>query len=151
LFRAVTGTGEAFYYPAATSILSDYHGQSTRSFAMSVHQTSVYLGIVSSGALAGYIGQEYGWHRAFLLFGAVGLVLALVLSFVLRESQRGESDWTERKLAPSCVPVCTLALRQRLVESFPSPTAVVLMLPGPGAVSAGQLRKDWRGRAPQSL
>src|SRR5947208_16192314 len=35
--RALTGAGEAFYYPAATSIIGDYHGRKTRAFAMSVH------------------------------------------------------------------------------------------------------------------
>src|SRR5260370_27110174 len=57
--RALTGAAEAFYYPAATSTIGDYHGQTTRAFAMSVHQTSVYAGIVCSGAMAGYIGQRY--------------------------------------------------------------------------------------------
>src|SRR5262249_57276903 len=80
LFRALTGTGEAFYYPAANSMISDYHGQSTRALAMGIHQTSVYFGIVVSGTLAGYIGQQYGWRWAFVSFGAAGILLGPVAS-----------------------------------------------------------------------
>ena len=42
--RAAEGLGESFYFPASMSVLADYHGPRTRSRAMSLHQTSVYLG-----------------------------------------------------------------------------------------------------------
>jgi MFS family permease len=42
--RALGGLGEAFYFPAAMSLISDYHGLQTRSRAMSLHQSSVYAG-----------------------------------------------------------------------------------------------------------
>jgi MFS family permease len=91
-FRALTGAGEAFYYPAANSIIGDYHGRGTRALAMSIHQTSVYLGIVGSGTLAGYVGQVYGWRTAFLVFGGVGVALAVLASRLLREPERGASE-----------------------------------------------------------
>lgn len=125
LLRAITGTGEAFYYPAATSIIGDYHGQRTRSFAMSLHQTSVYFGIVSSAAMAGYIGQHYGWRSAFLLFGGIGILAALVLAAGLREPVRGQSDREDAAIALSGAQP---GLRARLIETFHSPTAVILML-----------------------
>lgn len=79
LFRSIaTGGGEAFYYPAATSLLGQFH-QKTRAMAMSIHQTSVYVGIVASGFIAGYIGENYGWRMAFLSFGLVGILWALVV------------------------------------------------------------------------
>ena len=60
-FRAAEGLGETFYYPASMSLLSDYHGRKTRSRAMGLHQTSVYVGTIGGGAFAGFIGQYYGW------------------------------------------------------------------------------------------
>jgi MFS family permease len=44
LFRALEGLGEAFYYPASMSLLSDYHGPAARSRAMGLHQSSVNVG-----------------------------------------------------------------------------------------------------------
>ena len=71
-----TGGGEAFYAPSANALLSENYRN--RSFALSIHQTAVYFGIVLSGLIAGYIGQHYGWRNAFYLFGSLGVVLALV-------------------------------------------------------------------------
>ena len=53
LFRALEGFGEAFYFPASMSLVSDYHGPDTRSRAMSPHQSSVYAGTIAGGAVAG--------------------------------------------------------------------------------------------------
>ncbi|MCZ2153004.1 MAG: MFS transporter [Bryobacterales bacterium] len=90
--RALTGAGEAFYYPSATSIIADYHGEKTRALAMSIHQTSLYFGVVVSGTLAGYLGQKFGWRSAFLVFGVAGLAAAAMLLRFLREPRRGEAD-----------------------------------------------------------
>ena len=65
IFRSITtGGGEAFYYPAATSLIGQFH-QKTRAMALSIHQTSLYTGIIASGFLAGYIGEHYGWRSAY--------------------------------------------------------------------------------------
>ncbi len=119
--RALTGAGEAFYYPAATSIISDYHGSSTRALAMSIHQTSLYFGVVVSGTLAGYIGQAFGWRSAFIAFGAAGVMVALMATKVLREPVRGQAD----EAAPAASETNVLA---RIAEMFRRPTPVALML-----------------------
>lgn len=92
VLRALTGAGEAFYYPSATSIIADYHGEKTRALAMSIHQTSLYFGVVVSGTLAGYLGQQFGWRSAFLVFGVAGLAAATMLIRFLHEPRRGEAD-----------------------------------------------------------
>ncbi|MCC7155329.1 MAG: MFS transporter [Bryobacterales bacterium] len=88
LFRALEGLGEAFYFPASMSLLSDYHGKETRSRAMSWHQSSVYAGTIAGGTLAGYMADRFGWRSGFLLFGGLGVVLGIVLLAFLREPQR---------------------------------------------------------------
>ena len=52
-WRAAEGLGETFYYPASMSLISDYHGRETRSRAMGLHQTSVYMGTIGGGFFAG--------------------------------------------------------------------------------------------------
>lgn len=91
LCRALGGLGEAFYFPAAMSLLSDYHGTTSRSKAMSLHQTGVYAGSIAGGALSGLVGEYYGWRPPFILFGVAGVVLAVVLTGVLKEPVRGSS------------------------------------------------------------
>src|SRR5881394_2956576 len=58
LFRGLEGLGEAFYFPASMSLISDYHSSRTRSRAMSFHQSSVYVGTITGGTAAGFLAQR---------------------------------------------------------------------------------------------
>src|SRR5215471_5463655 len=92
LFRALEGFGEAFYFPASMSMLSDYHGPATRSRAMSIHQSSVYAGTIAGGSVAGVLGQHFGWRSSFYLFGSLGVLLGILLLLFLREPARKHSS-----------------------------------------------------------
>lgn len=91
-FRASEGLGECIYYPAALSMVSDYHGRPTRSRALGILQTSVYAGTIGGGYWAGAIAERHGWRAALLAFGGLGCVLGLVLIGALREPVRGSAD-----------------------------------------------------------
>jgi MFS family permease len=85
LFRAAEGLGETLYFPASMSLISGYHGRETRSRAMGLHQTSVYIGTVAGGFFAGLIGQQYGWRWSFVVFGGSGILLGAVIHRFLKE------------------------------------------------------------------
>lgn len=92
LFRSIaTGGGEAFYYPAATSLIGQFH-RKTRAMAMSIHQTSLYVGVVLSGFVAGYIGEHHGWRAAFYTFGAAGIVWALITLWRIKDTPLPTGD-----------------------------------------------------------
>ena len=91
-FRAAEGCGETFYYPAAVSLISDYHGRPTRSRALAFLQTSVYAGTIGGGFWAGLIAERYGWRWSFLLFGGLGILLGISLTRWLFEPSRGQSE-----------------------------------------------------------
>src|SRR3954466_4171843 len=84
-FRAAEGLGETVYYPASMSLIGAYHDHSTRSRAMGLHQTSVYVGTIAGGFFAGLIGQHYGWRWSFIVFGSAGILLGIVLHRGLKE------------------------------------------------------------------
>ena len=87
LFRGASlGFGEAFYLPAANSLIGGYH-EKTKGTAMAVHQTALYFGMIGSGAVAGWLGVRYGWRSPFFLFGALGVVWAFVLLAGLRDPE----------------------------------------------------------------
>jgi MFS family permease len=92
-FRAAEGLGETVYFPASMSLISAWHTGPTRSRAMGLHQTSVYIGTIAGGALAGLIAQHYGWRWSFIVFGGSGILYGLVLHRYLREP-------AEAKVAP---------------------------------------------------
>jgi MFS family permease len=84
-FRAAEGLGETVYFPASMSLISGWHTGPTRSRAMGLHQTSVYIGTIAGGALAGLIAQHYGWRWSFIVFGGSGVLYGVVLHRYLRE------------------------------------------------------------------
>jgi MFS family permease len=84
-FRAAEGLGETLYFPASMSFIGAYHGTETRSRAMGIHQTSVYIGTIAGGFFAGLIGQYYGWRWSFIVFGGAGMLLGIVLRRFLIE------------------------------------------------------------------
>jgi MFS family permease len=87
LLRSVAvGGGEAFYAPSANAIICEYHNK-TRALAMSIHQTSLYVGIILSGLLGGFIAEHYGWRSAFYIFGGIGIILAGLLWWRLPPSK----------------------------------------------------------------
>jgi len=88
LLRALGGLGEAFYFPAALSLLGDFHPGTTRSRAMSIHQSSVYIGTIAGGGVAAWVAERYGWHQSFLVFGLGGIALGAMLMLFLKEPQR---------------------------------------------------------------
>ncbi|MBD0777812.1 MFS transporter [Maribacter sp. ANRC-HE7] len=90
-----TGGGEAFFGPANYTLLAQYH-KKTRSLAMSLHQTSYYIGIILSGFIAGYIGDNYGWRNAFYVFGAIGILHGIVLAFRLKDKKE-DNDSNKKK------------------------------------------------------
>ncbi|MVM31210.1 MFS transporter [Spirosoma sp. HMF4905] len=95
-----TGGGEAFYAPSANALLGETYKEK-RSFALSIHQTAVYFGIILSGIIAGYIGEHYGWQKAFYLFGSLGVVLAFVFftripkDVVVSTAESQQQMWAE--------------------------------------------------------
>ena len=91
-WRAAEGLGETFYFPASMSLIADYHGRDTRSRAMGLHQTSVYIGTIGGGFFAGLIGQYYGWRLSFVVFGGLGILLGFVLNRLLVEPPRGAAE-----------------------------------------------------------
>ena len=89
--RALMGISEAFYIPAALALIADYHVGATRSRAVGVHQTGIYLGQIL-GCFAGYAADspDHGWRWMFTTCGMIGVVYALPLIAALRDPVRQE-------------------------------------------------------------
>ena len=117
LLRALGGLGEAFYFPAALSLLGDFHSGTTRSRAMSIHQSSVYIGTIAGGGVAAWVAEHYGWHQSFLVFGLGGIVLGMVLMLFLKEPQR-YIEQVQAKEASGIVSGLTEMLQNRTALSL---------------------------------
>lgn len=85
VLRALMGISEALYIPAALSLIADYHPK-TRSLAVGIHMTGLYMG-QALGGFGATIAAAFSWHTAFHSFGIVGIVYALILTIFLREKE----------------------------------------------------------------
>ncbi len=144
LVRGIEGLGETFYFPASMSVLSDYHSGRTRSTAMSLHQTSVYVGTIGGGALAGWMALHHGWRAPFVFLACAGIVLAFVLAFFIREPHRDEAARAEGRATGIATGSDTpVPMMRFLYEWARTPTAVLLILAFFGANAVAGIILMW--------
>ncbi|MFD2895784.1 MFS transporter [Sphingobacterium arenae] len=86
VLRAIMGVSEALYIPAGLALIADYHTGRTRSLAIGIHMTGLYMG-QALGGFGATVAASYGWHSAFHWFGIVGIIYAVILSLLLHEKK----------------------------------------------------------------
>ncbi|MEO5582741.1 MAG: MFS transporter [Saprospiraceae bacterium] len=86
ILRAFMGISEAFYIPAGLSLIADYHTGKTRSLAIGIHTTGIYLG-QAFGGFGATIADNFSWQFTFHSFGYIGMVYSIVLIFFLKEKK----------------------------------------------------------------
>lgn len=98
LSRAAVGIGEASYYPAGTSLMSDYFPKDQRSRVMAIWGAGATVGIAVGYAGGGILADKLGWRAAFFFAALPGLIFAL-LAFTMREPLRGAVEATGKAVA----------------------------------------------------
>lgn len=119
--RVALGLGEATTTAPASALIADHFPARTRAAAFSVLTCGAPLGIMVGFPLVGWLSAAHGWRSAFVVMGALGLVLALVMQLVIRESTPG---------AAAGRPAEGIAFREGLALALRSPAFIVLVLGG---------------------
>ena len=86
--RAAVGIGEASFGTVSPGLISDFFPKERRGRVLSWFYVAIPVGSAFGYLLGGVLGQNYGWHAAFLFVGAPGLLLAIPIG-LLREPPRG--------------------------------------------------------------
>ena len=84
--RAMMGVSEALYIPAGLSLIADYHSSKTRSLAIGIHMTGLYMG-QALGGFGATVAATFSWQATFHSFGIVGILYSLVLIVFLKEKK----------------------------------------------------------------
>lgn len=84
--RAIMGVSEALYIPAGLSLIADYHSSKTRSLAIGIHMTGLYMG-QALGGFGATIADKFSWQQAFHSFGIIGIVYSVILILFLKEKK----------------------------------------------------------------
>lgn len=96
--RAIMGVSEALYIPAGLSLIADYHSSKTRSLAVGLHMTGLYMG-QALGGFGATIADKFSWQQTFHSFGIAGIVYSVVLILFLREKRVSDEISTGDKNA----------------------------------------------------
>jgi MFS family permease len=98
--RALMGISEALYIPASLSLIADYHQGKSRSLAIGIHMTGLYMG-QAIGGFGATVAAAFSWQTTFHWFGIIGVLYAVVLILFLREKRDNStvSSHAEQKVA----------------------------------------------------
>jgi ACS family D-galactonate transporter-like MFS transporter len=88
--RSIMGVSEALYIPAGLSLIADFHSSKSRSLAIGIHMTGLYMG-QAIGGFGATVAANYSWQATFHSFGIIGIVYSLVLIAFLRETKLSEA------------------------------------------------------------
>ncbi len=84
--RALMGVSEALYIPAGLALIAEFHDSKTRSLAIGIHMTGLYMG-QALGGFGATIAHNFSWQAAFQSFGIIGVVYSVVLILFLRDKK----------------------------------------------------------------
>lgn len=141
--QAAVGSGETVYFPSSVSLMSDYHGPETRSRALSLHQSGVYVGTIVGSWLGAVFAVHFGWRMGFVIFGAAGMVLSLVLVAALRDIRRGAEGAGAARPDAGGEPVRPVRAGEALRLIAAKPTAWLLMAVFVGANFVATIFLAW--------
>jgi MFS family permease len=89
--RASTGIDDSSY-PGLYSLLSDYFEPRMRGKVYGLLQLSQPLGYMLALVAATFLKGPLGWRGVFYVTGSIGLILAALIFFTVRESPRGRTE-----------------------------------------------------------
>lgn len=136
--RALMGVSEALYLPAGLSLIADYHTGGSRSLAVGIHMTGLYLG-QAIGGFGATLAAAYSWNTTFYWFGIIGIVYAFVLAVFLKDKKRVAPE--EAKESTSKKPQANLW--QSLKSLFTNPAFWVILLYFAIPSLPGWATKNW--------
>jgi len=89
--RASTGVDDSSY-PGIYSLISDYFGPELRGKVYGLLQLSQPLGYMLGLIVATFLAASLGWRGIFYITGSLGLLLAVVIFFGVKDPPRGQSE-----------------------------------------------------------
>jgi MFS family permease len=121
--RVLVGVGEATAFPVAFSMIADLYAPARRPRAIGIFQSSIFVGVVIGSIAAGMLAAAHGWRAMFLICGAAGFILILLMLPTMREPVRGTHD--------------RLGIRQEVPADLAATLRGLLRLPGFVPLSIG--------------
>lgn len=123
--RIGVGVGEAGASPPAHSLISDYFPPNRRGFALGIYYLFIPLGYMAGFLFGGWLNEFFDWRIAFIVVGAPGILLAVIVRFTLKEPTRGLSEGLKDDgIAPSFKETMQYIFSRRSLRHLPMGGAI---------------------------
>ncbi|RYY27623.1 MAG: MFS transporter [Sphingomonadales bacterium] len=113
--RMAVGVGEAGGVPPSYAIISDSFPREQRGTAMGIFNLGPPIGSALGVAFGASLAAAYDWRVPFYVVGAIGVITAVFVYFLVPEPVRGRFDPAP---APSATPPPTQSLAQAISGFF---------------------------------
>jgi predicted MFS family arabinose efflux permease len=90
--RVGVGVGEAAGSPPAHSLIADYFPLNRRATALAIYASGAFVGSGIAYLGGGYLREYFDWRTAFIVVGAPGVLIAILLRLSVKEPPRGFSE-----------------------------------------------------------
>jgi len=134
-YGVIVALGQSMVPASSSAIVSEYH-EETRSTALSIYQSALYLGVILAAVFAGRMGEAGvgAWRWGFWGVGALGLVWCAVLFFFLRERNRDEEACSSRNCTHENSAGAPVGAVPRTAQRGSAKAAVLSVLGSPAAL-----------------
>lgn len=143
--RIGVAVGEAGGLPPSQSMVNDLYPPEQRARAMAVFSSAVFIGTIVAMVGGALLAQSFGWRTTFIVVGAPGVILALLVRFTIREPVRGAYD-TETTDSSNNTAIENLpqpTLKQAFVQMWATPALRFILLGCACAGMAGYALGYW--------
>ena len=88
LYRLGVGVGEAGGVAPSYAVITDYFPPERRARALAIYSLGIPIGLAFGTLLGAYIAALVDWRAAFITMGVLGLVIAPIFRWVVRDIPR---------------------------------------------------------------
>ncbi|MGH8437367.1 MAG: spinster family MFS transporter [Pseudomonas sp.] len=138
LARIGVAVGEAGGTAPSVAMVSELYPPERRSTALSILMLGSSLGAIFGLGFGGWIAQHYGWRFAFLLIGAPGIFLGLLLWLTVRVPKPAP---VPKHLTQA--PATQEGWTKTLAQLFQTPSFIWIVLTGGAGAIAGYAIGTW--------
>lgn len=137
LFRACVAVGEAGGSAPSIAMVSQLYPARQRSRALSVFMMGPALGAVLGLGMGGWIAEVYGWRWAFILIGAPGVLLGIILALTVKEPRPEATTASTDSAEPD------MGLLKTLGQLLRTPSYPLIVAAGSTATVVGYAIGTW--------
>ena len=98
IIRIVFGMMEGPVPPGLPHTVNKWMLPREKGFAVAMYCVAVPVGVVVGNALSGWILESMGWRPVFYIFGVLGLVIAAVCWWIVRDTPREHKSVSKEEL-----------------------------------------------------